>query len=170
MSRLKDKLIAQFGDMFPGYRLTNADDGGLKLLKVGAIVTEDSGTEDEWIATVYNMGELFLLMEYNRQIVNERGEEMTADGELEQQFRAWFESGEEDMSSRRAAREATEIALAWHQRKLEAEVAKVKLGIRQQLGSLLPQNYAKAKPDIEKGIKSVIESIDRQLKENNPNE
>jgi hypothetical protein len=53
---------------------------------------------------------------------------------------------------------------------VEAEVAKVKLGIRQQLGSLLPQNYAKAKPDIEKGIKSVIESIDRQLKENNPNE
>lgn len=67
----EDKLLAEFGSMFPGYRLEKCDDQGYKLLRDNAIKT-DEGTEAVWIATVYEMAELFKLFEVNRQIVNER--------------------------------------------------------------------------------------------------
>lgn len=66
----KQTLIDQFSSMFPGYAIEEYDDG-FKLLRKDGIITED-GTEDVWIATVYEMAELFMLMEVNRQIVNER--------------------------------------------------------------------------------------------------
>lgn len=70
---MEEKLIKEFSSIFPGYRIEKSDDEGLKLLRVGSIETEDD-SEDVWIATVYEMGELFMLFELNRQIVNERHE------------------------------------------------------------------------------------------------
>lgn len=67
----KETLIAGFSTMFPDYRLEESDDEGFKLLRINAIRAE-GGREDVWIATVYEMGELFILMELNRTIVNER--------------------------------------------------------------------------------------------------
>lgn len=64
-------LIEEFNKSFPGYRLETSDDEGFKLLKIDGI-TNDEGSEDVWIATVYEMAELFTLFEYNRLIVNER--------------------------------------------------------------------------------------------------
>lgn len=72
-STMEDELISEFGSMFPGYKLEKSDDEGFKLLRVDGIETEDD-KEDVWIATVYEMGELFMLFELNRQIVNERQE------------------------------------------------------------------------------------------------
>lgn len=68
---MEEKLLASFGQMFPGYHLEPFDNGSFKLIRDNALKTEDY-TEGVWIATVYEMAELFRLMEYNRQIVNER--------------------------------------------------------------------------------------------------
>lgn len=73
MSDVEDKLIEEFGFMFPGYRLQRSDDEGYKLLRDHAIETE-TGKEAVWIATVYDMAELFMLFELNRKIVNDRTE------------------------------------------------------------------------------------------------
>ncbi len=67
---MEERLLAEFGDMFPGYHLEPYDDG-FKLIRDKAIETEEY-IEGVWIATVYEMVELFRLMEYNRIIVNER--------------------------------------------------------------------------------------------------
>lgn len=67
---MEEKLLAEFGMMFPGYHLEPYDNG-FKLIRDKAIETEET-IEGVWIATVYEMAELFRLMEYNRQIVNER--------------------------------------------------------------------------------------------------
>ncbi len=68
---MEEKLLAEFGQMYPGYHLEPAGDGGFKLIRDAAIRTED-GLEGVWIATIYEMPEFFVLMEYNRKIVNER--------------------------------------------------------------------------------------------------
>lgn len=68
---MEDKLISEFSSMFPGYRLERSDDEGLKLLRVGGIKTEET-IEDVWVATVYEMAELFSFMEMNRRLVNDR--------------------------------------------------------------------------------------------------
>lgn len=70
-NELKGKLVKEFSDMFPGYKLEKSSDEGFNLLRVDGIETED-GKEDVWVATVYEMAELFALMELNRKIVNER--------------------------------------------------------------------------------------------------
>jgi hypothetical protein len=70
---IEEKLVKEFSEIFPGYRVEKSDDEGFKLLRTNAITT-DEGREDIWIATVYEMGELFVLMDLNRQIVNERNE------------------------------------------------------------------------------------------------
>lgn len=67
---MEEKLLAEFGTMFPGYHLEPYDDG-FKLIRDKAIRTEEA-IEGVWIATVYEMAELFRLMEYNREIVNKR--------------------------------------------------------------------------------------------------
>lgn len=68
---MEEKLLAEFGQMLPGYHLEPSGDDGFKLIRDNAIETEES-VEGVWIATVYEMAELFRLMEYNRQIVNKR--------------------------------------------------------------------------------------------------
>lgn len=72
--KIEDKLISEFSEMFPGYRLEPTPGESFKLLRINAIETEDT-KEDVWIATVYEMAELFMLFEYNRHVVNERTED-----------------------------------------------------------------------------------------------
>jgi hypothetical protein len=71
MNNLESRLVNEFSDMFPGYSITPTDDEGFKLVRYNAIETED-GKEGVWIATVYDMAELFMFLEFNRKIVNSR--------------------------------------------------------------------------------------------------
>lgn len=56
MSKLEDLLKDTNDNVVKGwaFRVVGDPDEGFKLLKLGAIETED-GTEDEWVATIHSM-------------------------------------------------------------------------------------------------------------------
>lgn len=63
----KDELLKQANNQLPnGYKIVLAEDDSFKLLKIDEIETED-GTEDEWIATVYDMGSFTRFIAENKE-------------------------------------------------------------------------------------------------------